>query len=80
MTADPTHNVIQAADLDKLKFNAENSHELVFINGQYSSEHSNIGSLPDSVVLGSLRDALVNTPALIESSLNQCLDSISAGG
>ncbi len=75
VTAASTDNVIQAADLDKLKFNAENSHELVFINGQYSSEHSNIGSLPDSVVLGSLRDALVNTPALLESSLNQCLDS-----
>ena len=75
VTADATHNVIQAADLDSLKFNTENNHELVFINGQFSAEHSNTGSLPDSVVLGSLRDALVNTPALLESSLNQCLDS-----
>jgi Fe-S cluster assembly protein SufD len=75
VSADASHNIIQAADLDKLKFNAENSHELVFINGQFSAEHSNIGSLPDSVELGSLRDALANTPELLEPSLNQCLDS-----
>ncbi len=73
--ADASHNVIQAADLDKLKFNAENSHELVFINGQYSSEYSNIGSLNDKVIVGSLREALSNTPELIEASLNKCVDS-----
>ena len=75
VTADATHNIIQAHDLDSLKFSTENSHELVFINGQFSAEHSNTGSLPGGVVLGSLRDALINTPALLESSLNQCLDS-----
>lgn len=71
VSADATHNVIQAADLDKLKFNAENSHELVFINGQFSAEHSDIGSLDDKVIIGSLADALKNTPELIEDRFNQ---------
>jgi len=71
VTAASTDNVIQAADLDKLKFNTENCHELVFINGQLSAEHSRIGSLDDQVVIGSLRDALKNTPELIENHFNQ---------
>ena len=64
--ANPTHNIIQADELDSLKFNTVNSHELVFINGQFSAEHSDIGSLDEHVVIGSLRDALKNTPELIE--------------
>ncbi len=71
VSADASHNIIQADDLDSLKFNTENSHELVFINGQYSAEHSNIGSLDDKVVIGSLADALKNTPGLIENKFNQ---------
>jgi len=69
--ANPTHNVIQADELDSLKFNTVNSHELVFINGQFSAEHSDIGSLDEHVVIGSLRDALKNTPELIENRFNQ---------
>lgn len=71
ITANPTHNAIQTDELDKLKFNTENCHELVFINGQFSAEHSDIGSLDDQVVIGSLRDALKNTPELIEKRFNQ---------
>ncbi len=71
VSADATHNTIQAADLDKLRFNTENSHELVFINGQYSVEHSSIGKLDEKVVIGSLADALKNTPELIENKFNQ---------
>jgi len=71
VTANSADNVIQADELDKLKFNTENCHELVFINGQFSVEHSDIGSLDDQVVIGSLRDALKNTPELIENHFNQ---------
>ena len=71
VTANSAHNTIQAGELDKLKFNTENCHELVFINGQFSAEHSSIGSLDDQVVIGSLRDALINTPELIENQFNQ---------
>lgn len=71
VSANATHNVIQTVDLDKLKFNAENSHELVFINGQFSAEHSYVGSLDDKVIIGSLADALKNTPELIEDRFNQ---------
>jgi len=75
VNANSTHNVIQTDELNSLRFNAESSHELVFINGQYSSEHSNIGILNDKVIVGSLREALSNTPELIEASLNKCIDS-----
>ncbi len=75
MAANSTHNVIQTDVLASLRFNAKNSHELVFINGQYSSEHSNIGKLNNKVIIGSLREALNNTPELIEASLNRYFDS-----
>ena len=71
VSANATHNIIQATDLDKLKFNAENSYELVFINGQYSAEHSDVGNLDDNVIISSLADALINTPELIEDRFNQ---------
>ena len=74
VTANPTHNVIQADELDSLKFSTVNSHDLVFINGQFSAEHSDIGSLDDHVVIGSLRDALKNTPELIENRFNQFIN------
>jgi len=71
VTANSADNAIQADELDKLKFNTENCHELVFINGQFSVEHSDIGSLDDHVVIGSLRVALKNTPELIENRFNR---------
>ena len=69
------HNPIGQGDLDALRFDQKNTHELVFINGQYSSKHSNIGVLADNVVIGSLRTALTKSPTLLETRLNQCIDS-----
>ena len=73
--ANVNHNSIKPAELDAIRYGQENSHEAVFINGRFSSEHSSIGSLSDNVIIGSLREALSNTPALLETSLNQCIDS-----
>ena len=73
--ANAEHNIIENGELEAILYTQENSHEVVFINGQFSVEHSNIGSLPDSVVIGSLRAAIRNTPELLETSLNQCVDS-----
>ena len=73
--ANTEHNLIAEGDLDAILYGQKNSHEVVFINGQFSSKHSNIGALPDNVIIGSLREALLNTPELLETSLNQCIDS-----
>lgn len=69
------HNFVEQRELDALRFDQKNTHELVFINGQFSSEHSNIGVLADNVIIGSLRAALTDTPALLEPRLNQCINS-----
>jgi Fe-S cluster assembly protein SufD len=73
--ANAKHNLISKGELKDILYAQENSHEVVFINGQFSAEHSNIGTLPDNVIVGSLRAALSDTPELLETSLNQCLDS-----
>ena len=73
--ANADHKLIGKGDLDTILYGQKNSHEVVFINGQFSSEHSNIGTLPDNVIIGSLREALINTPELLETSLNQCIES-----
>lgn len=72
--ANADHNLIGENDFDTILYGQKNSHEIVFINGQFSSRHSNIGTLPDNVIVGSLREALRNTPELLETSLNQCID------
>ena len=75
IVANSEHNLIAEGDLDSILYGQENSHEIVFINGQFSSKHSNIGTLPDNVIVGSLREALHNTPDLLKTSLNRCIDS-----
>lgn len=60
---------------DALRFEQENTHQLVFINGQYSSEYSNIGTLVEHTNISNLRSALINTPSLCEKVFNQCVCS-----
>ncbi len=73
--ANDEHQTINQGQLDAILYGQKNSHELVFINGQFSAKHSRIGKLADKVSIGSLREALTNTPALLESSFNQCIDT-----
>ncbi len=73
--ANADHNLIAEGELDTILYGQKNSHEVVFINGQFSSKHSKIGSLPDNVIIGSLREALHNSPELLETSLNQYIDN-----
>lgn len=71
VSADASHHAIQTADLNQRKFHAEGNHELVFVNGQFSSEHSNIGKLADKVIIGSLAKALKQKPELVKDKFNQ---------
>jgi Fe-S cluster assembly protein SufD len=50
------------------------AHRLVFVNGRYAAELSNISKLPNGVVLGSLADILNTEPALLESRLGRAMD------
>ena len=49
---------VTSKDLGSFTFAGLNFHQLVFLNGHYSSELSAIGSLPKTVRVGSLADAV----------------------
>jgi len=51
--------------LDSLRLHELDCHELVFINGRYSAEHSRLQALPDGVVIQDLASALNNHQQLI---------------
>jgi Fe-S cluster assembly protein SufD len=46
-------------------FDELHSHQLVFINGHYSTVKSKIEKLPDGVIVGSLSDAIKNYPDIV---------------
>jgi Fe-S cluster assembly protein SufD len=48
---------------------------VVFVNGHYASDLSDIGILPKGVVLGSLAEILNSQPALLETRLGKALDT-----
>ncbi|MDH3743716.1 MAG: Fe-S cluster assembly protein SufD [Acidobacteriota bacterium] len=58
---------VSAEAIEKYRYSG--THELVFINGRFSAEHSQIEALPEGVVVGSLADALANTPERLEGHL-----------
>ena len=72
--ADARHNTIKQSDLDAILLKQENTHELVFINGQYNAEHSNIDTLADGVKIGNFSTSLAQQPRLIENIFNQFAD------
>ena len=55
--------------LDRFGFAEGNAHQLVFVNGQYSEEHSSSGTLPRGVVFGSLSNAFEERRELVEPHL-----------
>ena len=52
-------------------YSSEDSHRLVFVNGQFVSSSSNIQALPEGVSIGSLRDGLTMSPERIASWLRR---------
>jgi Fe-S cluster assembly protein SufD len=52
----------------------ETAHRLVFIDGRYQPALSQIGVLPDGVVLGGLAETLNRDPALLESLIGRLAD------
>jgi len=49
-------------------------HQLVFVNGRYSEEHSSLGTLPRGVLVGSLRKAIDDRRELVEPHLTRYTD------
>jgi Fe-S cluster assembly protein SufD len=58
-------------DIKKYLFSDFDYHLLVFINGIYSIELSEIGDLPAGVVLGSLNKVTIENPELIKNYINK---------
>lgn len=75
------HNFIPAINTVLLKFSKSeikkflfknfDYHLLVFVNGIYSEELSEVGELPDGVVLGSLNKITRENPKLIDGYINK---------
>ena len=61
--------------LKKIRFNELSSHEMVFINGQYSSTHSHSGSPPDGVIIKNLVSALEQDDELLTKYIAQYADN-----
>ena len=61
--------------LNKIRFNELACHELVLINGQYSSTHSHLDSLPDGVIIKDLVSALAQDNELLMKYITQYTDN-----
>ncbi|MCG8325217.1 MAG: Fe-S cluster assembly protein SufD [Thiotrichales bacterium] len=64
--ADVTQNQI-----DKVRYTDPGCHELVFINGVFSSAHSRLDELPDGVVLSDFSTAMGSHPDIVAQHLAQ---------
>ena len=56
--------------LDAVRLSELDCHELVFINGRYSAEHSRVDSLPDGVIMKDLATALRDHEDLINEHIS----------
>lgn len=61
---------LTAAALDKIRLYELDCHELVFINGRYSSEYSRIDALPEGVIIKDLATALYDHSELINDHIS----------
>jgi Fe-S cluster assembly protein SufD len=57
---------ISKEQLSNYQFDKLKSHQLVFVNGNFSAENSNITNLPNGVIIGSLSEAIKNHPEIIK--------------
>lgn len=63
-----------APDIDEYFIPESEDSRLVFINGEYSAEHSSVDGLPESVIVGNLASLAAddsNTAELIKNHLNE---------
>lgn len=67
-TADNTPEVA-AEDLAPYLFHSTNEHRVVFINGQFSEKHSDIGNLPKGTKVKTLAQAMVEDREIVEEHL-----------
>ncbi len=66
---------IKSEDIDAVRFKDLDCHELVFINGVYSEEYSDISGLADNIVIESLATAIGKNSELLATHLAQYADS-----
>ncbi len=64
--AAPTQS-LPAEALEKYRY--EGAHELIFVNGRFSTELSRLEQFPEGVVIGSLAEALASAPERLEAHL-----------
>jgi Fe-S cluster assembly protein SufD len=58
-------------DIEKKLFSGFDYHLMVFINGVFSQELSNISNLPDGIIVDSLANSIKNDPDSIQNYLNK---------
>jgi Fe-S cluster assembly protein SufD len=62
-------------ELDAIRFKGLDCHELVFINGIYSKEHSRIDSVSENIIIESMADALSKDSELLAKHLAHYADN-----
>jgi Fe-S cluster assembly protein SufD len=67
--SEPSPDAVSLQDVDRLRLGREDYDCVVFLNGHYAAGLSSVGRLPTGVRLGSLHDALVTSPELVEDHL-----------
>lgn len=65
---------IPASDLDRFTFGESRWSRLVFVDGRYAPDLSDVGSLPSGVSLLSLADAMATRPELVREHLTRHAD------
>ncbi len=73
IVADTKATPIATDALDSFRI-GEPCHSLVFIDGHWAPELSNIGALPSGVWLGSLSDAILHRPDLVTTAFDETVD------
>lgn len=71
ITTDAAANGISQDHIENLSFRKMDCHELVFINGNFSSSLSSIDKLPGDAVLTSIHDAMKNNTAFTQTYLDK---------
>lgn len=66
---------ISSDEINAIRFQDLDCYEIVFINGVFSEEFSNINKLPDNVVIESLATAMEKDSELLEKHLAQYADN-----
>ena len=66
---------LSTQDLDRIRFTELDCHELVMVNGHFSSANSRIGNLPDGVIIRDLDSALKQESDLVTKYIAQVADN-----